>query len=87
MDNDIMNVDDGLIEWGFKSIVGGILVVGAWLWRGLVGNVRQIERDQIKFQLEIEKDFVRESSISRFHDRLDIIEEDIKTLIQAVGRK
>lgn len=82
-----MTLDDTFFEWLFKLTVGGILGVGAWMWRNLVGDVRGIERNQSRIELEIEKNFVRNTSIERFHNRLDDIETDIKTLIRTVAEK
>jgi len=86
-----MNVDDNIMEWAFKCIVGGILAVGAWLWKGLVNDVRSLEKDQSAFKLEVEKTFAKEvnvqATMARVHDRLDDISDDIKSLIRAVAEK
>lgn len=82
-----MTVDDGFFEWGFKAIIAGVLAMGAYMWRNLVGDVRTIERNQARFELDVEKTFVRETTVSRLHDRLDGIETDIKTLIKSVAEK
>ena len=41
-----MNGDDiGFFEWCFKGIVGGVFVVGAYLWNQLVTAVKQNKTD------------------------------------------
>lgn len=90
-----MDAEIGFWEWAFKGIVGIVIAGAAWLWTGLVGDFRSMEKDQRalershnEFRLEAERTFVKEVSLQatleRLHLRIDDMSSDIKTLISKV---
>ena len=95
-----MSQDFDLVEIGFKVIEGitALFVsVGAWLWTNLVKDMRDMQAqinkhdtDLLSYKLESEKNFASkidmQGTLSRLHDRIDIIDQKIDDRFSEVGR-
>lgn len=73
-----------LVEWAFKGTVGLVLTTGGALWWRLTGKVDEIAKDLSKHEVEVARDYARNDSLIRIHDRIDDMATDIKTLIGKV---
>lgn len=80
-----METEISFFEWSFKGLVTIVLGIGAWLWINLVGKVDKMDDDHTEFKLNVvenyAKDATLQSTLERIHGRIDVMSEDIKTLI------
>lgn len=87
-----------ILIWAFNALMVIILSIGAWLWRSLVGEVKQLGKRQTDLELNVisnkleasnlyAKEINVQQTLARLHDRLDDVSKDIKELIRAVAEK
>lgn len=73
------------IEWAFKSLVVGVAAAGGWMWKRLAGDIRDNEKKLREHELYSERSFAKDvnvqNSLSRIHDRMDVISDDIKQIL------
>lgn len=92
----------GWIEYGFKGLITIVCMLGAFLWKTVVDDMKALQKQQDEsyqrlfgdlaaHKLDAEKRFAKEetmqASLGRIHDRIDEIGSDIKVLIGRVGSK
>lgn len=83
--------DIGLLEWAFKGGVTGCVLAGAWLWRGLVGDLKELGGDMTAtkqalndHKLTVSENYAKKIELTPIYNKLDDVQNDIKILI---GRK
>jgi len=83
--------DVGFWEYCFKCAVGGLFLIGAWLWRELVGDVKDMGEDIMKtkdalsdHRLIVSENYAKKTDLAPIYSKLDDVQNDIKILI---GRK
>lgn len=85
--------DVGIVEWAFRAVWGLVLLFGGIVWRGAVGQMKELRQDlertkedHTKFQVFVANEYAKTSDIrtitARIDKSLDTIQADIKTLLQ-----
>jgi len=88
-----MTVDEvSFFEYAFKGLVSVVLAVGAWLWNGVVADVKEneskinkLERDVDQYKLHISDNYVKNNVLDRIDGTMLEMQKDIKIIIGKLG--
>lgn len=78
-------------EWAFKGIIGGLFIIGGWLWNGLMGDMKEmkenhsnLERDHLNYKTSVAETYASKPEIRNLQDKIDRVDgkvDDIKSLL------
>lgn len=86
-----MDIQDSSNLWDL--LIGIAMTLITFFTRRTIATLDGVKDQTIQTQLDLEKyknevanTYAKETSLSRIHDRIDDVAEDIKTLLREVGK-
>ena len=77
-----MQPDDiGMLEWVFKATVAGISAIGWYLWRSLVSDVKEVDKQLNAHQLHTSENYAKKTELTPIYAKLDDMQNDLKILV------
>lgn len=78
--------------WLIQGLLAALLAIVGFFTKGVIEDVNKMKESDAKcaldlanFKTDVANNYVKESTLSRIHDRIDTMQDDIKQILQKVG--
>ena len=75
----------------FKIVTGALFAVGGWLWKSVVGDVKELEKKHAALKEKVLSDYITKADWQHSNDRLaqalDNLRVDIRSDLAAISTK